>query len=114
MKASKGFTLIEFIIAVMIILIICTVGFNFFMGVSGKTTETAEATARNYANKLYPNWTSVRVACANMDSDGDGYVRCTIVGDTPNGDTITEAVECGVLLSNQCVPFKPALTVYKQ
>lgn len=70
--------------------------------------EHAENDARAYGVRMHPTWPRVVVDCQGVDSDGDGYVRCT-VGD---GVATTEAVECrtSVVIDYQrgCVPMRMA------
>ena len=75
--------------------------------VTSNTVRThAQEDARAYVRTIHPAWTNPVVDCQGVDSDGDGYVRCT-VGD---GGNTTEAIECrtSVLFSYQrgCAPMR--------
>lgn len=73
---------------------------------SGTVRDRAQDDARGYARRFHPAWTTPVVDCQGVDSDGDGYVRCT-VGD---GVSITEPIECRTsLMTNYqrgCVPMR--------
>lgn len=66
----------------------------------------AQEDARTYVRTIHPAWTHPVVDCQGVDSDGDGYVRCT-VGD---GVNVTEAIECrtSVVFNYQrgCAPMR--------
>ena len=76
------------------------------MVTSGRYKRRAEADARAYVHQIHPHWASAVVACQGVDSDDDGYVRCT-VGD---GNTNTESIECRTSLTfnyqRGCVPMR--------
>lgn len=57
---------------------------------AGTVKAHAQEDARTYVHTIHPAWTHAVVDCQGVDSDGDGYVRCT-VGDGANA---TEAIEC--------------------
>lgn len=71
--------------------------------------DSATSDARAYARALHPAWSRPVVLCQGTDSDGDGYVTCT-VGD---GAGATEAIECraSVVLDYDrgCRPMRAAL-----
>jgi hypothetical protein len=73
---------------------------------SGTVRTHAREDARTYVRTIHPAWTTPVVDCQGVDSDGDGYVRCT-VGDGANA---TEAIECrtSVLFDYQrgCAPMR--------
>lgn len=49
--------------------------------------------------------------CADMDSDGDGYVSCTMVVTDPNGSKHIEPLECAgrYTLNKGCRAPKPTV-----
>jgi len=57
---------------------------------SGRVKYRAREDAHLYVRTMHPAWALPVVDCQGVDSDGDGYVRCT-VGD---GANVTEAIEC--------------------
>lgn len=54
--------------------------------------EGAEAAARDYAVSMGIH--DPKVACTARDSDGDGYISCTIGQTKPDGTIVVSAVEC--------------------
>jgi prepilin-type N-terminal cleavage/methylation domain-containing protein len=112
MKASRsypGFTLIELLIVIAIASIVLTISLTTCAGVSGRGKDIfgADQSMNNYVRQLYPELYDIRVSCATIDSDGDGYIRCTATGlDATNTRQQIEA-ECGWLLnSGKCAPIK--------
>lgn len=71
--------------------------------------ENANTDARAHARRFHPRWSHYVADCQGVDSDGDGYVTCTI-GD---GDQITEAIECrtAVVMDYQrgCRPMRSVI-----
>lgn len=74
-----------------------------------KPGDNARAAAHTWAQNLYPG-ADIRVSCADWDSDGDGYVSCTAVVNTPSFPQ-TFALECasGYALTGGCRLQKPAV-----
>lgn len=90
-RVSRGFTLIELIIAVAIIGIFVTlVGFGITKCSSSRGT--AEDEARDYAQKM--GMEIKGVSCMNRDTDGDGYVSCTLNVVEKDGKTSSVPIEC--------------------
>jgi hypothetical protein len=60
-----------------------------------------------YVQELYPEATEIRAACPKLDSDGDGYVRCTSVF-TYKGHEEETLAECTTALqwNSGCAPAK--------
>lgn len=52
----------------------------------------AESQAKQYAQSL--GMKGATVNCVNMDTDGDGYVSCTIATPGPDGKMDLQPVEC--------------------
>lgn len=87
---KRGFTLIELLVVVAFVGIVLSA---LLMGVgscqSNKTDAEAEATS--FAQSMGIKVKAVN--CVDRDSDGDGYVSCT-VSEEVNGATKLHAVEC--------------------
>lgn len=60
-----------------------------FLTACGLDGQTATSEAQAYAREL--GFTNAHVTCQDFDSDGDGYVSCTVVDRTTHE---REAVEC--------------------
>lgn len=60
-----------------------------------------------YVQELYPDAMDIRAACPKLDSDGDGYVRCTSVF-TYKGHEEKTLAECTTALqwNAGCAPAK--------
>lgn len=92
MPKNRGFTLIELMIGLFVIAFIGVV----ILMVTGAscggewrgTGEHAEAEAKAHAGKL--GWKVQGIACAGADTDGDGYISCTLVLE----DSSERALEC--------------------
>lgn len=94
-KARQNGSLIEGTIIIIIILI-------FFVIIGGtcatrfvSSQEKATAAAMRYREAFHPEWTQVTIMCQAYDTDGNGYVTCTIgaQGQRP------ESIECPARLS---------------
>jgi prepilin-type N-terminal cleavage/methylation domain-containing protein len=88
---SRGFTLIELLIVVAIIGIIGVVVIGFIFRSCSGSQGTAESEARKYGTSL--GLEVKGVSCTNRDTDGDGYVSCSI-SYTDNGKISIMPVEC--------------------
>jgi len=92
-KDSLGFTLVECMIVVTIICVVAAgavVGCTSCMATDHQR-QTAQTEAEHWAADL--GYTLRGVSCADIDSDGDGYVSCTVAiahGD----DTEPTQIEC--------------------
>lgn len=62
---------------------------------SGDRRANANTEARQYVRTMHPGWTRPVISCQGMDTDGNGYVTCT-VGD---GTDRTEAIECAAFVT---------------
>lgn len=88
MKTNRGFTLAELLIVLAIVGVFLAVIFSRVACVGETQTAAAKSEARSWARELGLQTTGV--ACANIDSDGDGYVSCTIA----LKDGSTKQIEC--------------------
>ena len=61
---------------VRILLILCSLLMGG-MGVGCSRQSAAEAAMRSHIQKLYPEAKGITASCANVDTDGDGYIRCS-------------------------------------
>lgn len=82
MRQQRGITLIELLIGLVVVSIVACSG--EWRG----SAEHAEGAARAHAKKL--GWEVKGVACAGTDTDGDGYISCTVVLE----DSSERALEC--------------------
>jgi prepilin-type N-terminal cleavage/methylation domain-containing protein len=110
-KFKHGFVLIELVIVLAIIGILAIFVLPGARGwfFSAQVQAKAEKEMRMHIHTLYPGWSEVRVACSNVDSDDDGYVRCTATAQH-NGKTETVEAECAAPIfmtwRKGCVPIK--------
>ncbi len=93
---KKGFTLIELMIVMAIISVFAVViGSIFFRGCSAVFGSKQEAVAnmRTYATEM--GWKMVGGTCADTDSDGDGYISCTInIQEVEGAIPVAKAIQC--------------------
>lgn len=83
---KNGFTLIELLLCVAIVGILAAA--LFMAGCSRTDSEAANKAAQEYATH-FKNVTGVE--CANVDSDHDGYVSCTLF----RGSEDPLPIQCG-------------------
>lgn len=91
-RTKRGWTLVELMIVVAIVGVFASL---VIFGISrGCTSQrgTAEPEARKWAQDLGLNPTGV--SCANLDTDGDGYVSCTVATKDEKGNVTVYPVEC--------------------
>jgi len=83
------------------------------MGIGCSRQSAAEDAMRSYMQKLYPEAKSIAASCSNVDTDGDGYIRCsaTYLDAAGNRTAVPVEAECaagGWFASNRgCVPLTP-------
>jgi flagellar basal body-associated protein FliL len=65
--------------------------------VSGANYEAADQEAHKFAKTIYGEKLRT-VTCARADSDGDGYVSCTLSYEE-NKETKVQAIECAVAIT---------------
>lgn len=91
-KNSRGLNLLE---AMILIAIVGTLGALALGGLAsscGKGSEDVEEAAREYAQKMGIRVTGV--SCMNNDSDGDGYVSCSLSTKKADGGVEIIPIEC--------------------
>lgn len=91
-KNRRGLNLIEVMILIAVvgglsILVIAGMG-----SCLGKGSEDVEGTAQEYAQKMGIKVTGV--SCMNNDSDGDGYVSCSLSTKKADGGVEIIPIEC--------------------
>lgn len=85
------------IIVVFIALVFVACISTNLLSAMGVGREVPKNNLREYIADLHPNAKDVRVTCPKIDSDGDGYVRCTGVY---NDDGEKQVVaECATLFT---------------
>ncbi len=88
---SRGATLLEVFIGLAIVGVICAICFSACFQVGRKAPMDIEAQARSFME--HQTYKVLAVSCASLDSDGDGYVSCTVTVDN-DGHKESEQVEC--------------------
>lgn len=85
----KRFTLIDIALAALIATSIGAMGLGACgCNLTGANKKSAETNAQNFAEELGLDYK--KVSCNNLDSDGDGYVSCTMA----MSDGSIEQFEC--------------------
>lgn len=89
---SRGYTVAEILIVVSIMGVLAVFVFAAALKMTGCNGNGAPEEARKWAEKmsLHPEG----VECARQDTDGDGYVSCTISSKKSDGTMELTAVEC--------------------
>ena len=84
---------------IIILASLSVIGGVFWVNYSGTNHDSAKEAAAEYAAELKIDVRAI--SCVGMDSDGDGYVSCTIMPKAEGSDPIQ--VECtGVSLNSGC------------
>ena len=104
---KKGFTLIELMVVIVILGILASFIFSGIQNFDFRSDDIkpyAEESMRSYVKTLYPELMQVNVKCSNIDSDYNGYVRCTATGLNSKEKRETIIAECDD--SDNCVPIQ--------
>lgn len=88
---SRGATLIEVFIGLTIIAVILGILAQGCFQLGRKAPPDIEAQARAFMERQ--TYKVLAVQCSTLDSDGDGYVSCTVTVDD-DGQKESEQVEC--------------------
>lgn len=90
MRRQRGFTVIEAMISCIVIVVLAIIGIAYGTSQATKATDDtlrdAKLFGQNATGEVNPN-----VTCAERDTDGDGYVSCTIF---PKDKRLPIAIEC--------------------
>lgn len=90
-RVSRGFTLVELIIAIAVLGLIAVLVGSWLTKCSSSRDE-AEEEARSYAQKM--GMEIKGVSCMNLDTDDNGYVSCTLNVIEKDGKTSPVPIEC--------------------
>jgi len=92
---SRGATLIEVFIGLCIVAVILAIFAQGCFQLGRKAPPDIESQARAFMERQ--TYKVLAVQCATLDSDGDGYVSCTVTVDD-DGHKESEQVECAAEL----------------
>lgn len=90
---NKGFTLIELMIGIVAVCILGSIIVGGFAAAFNLNSSKAETDAVQFAQKMY-RVKDAAASCTNADTDGDGYVSCTVTGDDGHGRLVEKYLEC--------------------
>lgn len=104
---QKGFTVIELMIVIAIFGILFTI---ITAALSNNNSGQAEHNAKAFVQKMY-GAPDAKASCMDRDIDANGYVSCTVVYESANGQVNTIPLECAAnfSLNSGC---KMAMPVY--
>jgi len=93
---QTGFTVIELLIVMVVIFIFAAaIGGGFSScAYADEARARADHDAVMHIRTLHPSWTEVHSTCQATDSDGDGYVTCSIAAKNSAGAEVEEPLEC--------------------
>jgi prepilin-type N-terminal cleavage/methylation domain-containing protein len=91
-RIQRGFTLIELIIVISIIGIVAAILIGLVFHGCSSSRGTAEDEAKAYAASM--GIQIYGVSCMNRDTDGDGYVSCSLSVKDKNGNPTVTPIEC--------------------
>jgi len=115
MKNEKGFTLIEFLIIIAICGILGAISYGRF-GYFKVDQETTKLSMLDYAKNLRPDiveWNEPN--CVTRDTDGDGYVSCSVTGINTDSEVVVLHADCaGGIMSWGNEGCKTKIVVYPQ
>lgn len=82
------------LLVIVAVLVIAVVGPAVVAGCGGSKTVQVDATQQATAYAAGMGYVNPHVQCVAWDSDGDGYVSCTVAFTQPNGTIGKDAIEC--------------------
>lgn len=90
-KNNRGATVVEVMIVVFIAAVVFGIGARACM-VGESQKKAAGSEVSGWASEM--GYKVHGVSCADVDSDGDGYVSCTVDIETSDGRRETRQIEC--------------------
>lgn len=98
MKNNKGFSLIELMITVAVIgAFIVVIGLASGLATRGANHNSAVEYAKQWAKDM--SISPSGIDCTGVDSDGDGYVSCSVAEKHSDGTTEIHPIECAKWLT---------------
>lgn len=94
-------------VGLVFVLVISFASCNAVGNLSGESKKAANAAALKYAAEL--GFQNPRASCAGADSDGDGYVSCSIFADNLKEPYSAECAAAYTIMVDGCRAMKPQI-----